>query len=99
MNGSHNNSCGFVILDSGREVEVRGDIPTEQLVPRWRFLQTVMPLPSGDVDQWIPYSFVFQSYPPGLRGDPLRRLIQRPIDVRLAAGRAVRGLRCPNRRL
>jgi hypothetical protein len=34
--------------------------------------------------QWVPYSFVFQSYPPGLRWDPLRRLVQCSIDACLA---------------
>ena len=34
--------------------------------------------------QWVPCSFVFQSYPPGLRWDPLRRLVQCSIDACLA---------------
>ena len=34
--------------------------------------------------QWVPYSFVFQSYPRGSGWDPLRRLVQRLIDACLA---------------
>jgi hypothetical protein len=34
--------------------------------------------------QWVPYSFVFQSYPRGSGWDPLRRLVQCLIDACLA---------------